>query len=212
MANHIVTDPEPTVPRLESCALGDNRIRRKSDDCTERADRRRNAKASVTNDRRTQVANTHQQSQEHPHHLPRSGRIGFRRARTGRNRYRRPGWPIARRCHHQPTAGAGLPGHREPRRHRCGGPVHAQRGSPWPDVLAHRFRCTWRRRRPRHHSDQQDRLRRRHVLTSDPETHVGRPQWGDPEPNDSQTRLRVTRQVFRYGLGRDAIPPILLTA
>jgi hypothetical protein len=111
-----------------------------------------------------------------PH--PRSGRIGFRRSRTGRKRYRRSVWPIARRYHGQPTGGAGLQCHREPRRHRCGG-LHAQRGSPWPDVRAHRLRCTWSRRRPCHNGDQQDGLRRRRMLRPDPNTYAGRPQWED---------------------------------
>ena len=37
-------------------------------------------------------------------------------------------------------------------------------------------------RRPCHLGDQQDRLRRRHLLTPDPRIHVGRPQWATPGP------------------------------
>ena len=148
-----------------------------------------NAKASVTHDRRTQAANAHQLSHEHQKGTKMKnilltsldrGRTGIGRARTGRNRFRRPVGPIARRCHGQPTAGAGLQGHRQPRRLRCGEPVHAQRGSPWPDLLADRLRCARSPRRPCHLGDQQDRLRRRHLLTPDPRIHLGRPQWETP--------------------------------
>jgi hypothetical protein len=147
------------------------------------------------------------ESEEDRHPHPRSRRIGFRRARTGRKRYRRSVWPIARRCHHQPTAGAGLQCHREPRRHRCGG-LHAQRGSSWPDVFAHRLRCTWSRRRPCHHGDKQDGLCRHRLLRPDPSTHA--PTMGRPAANDGYSRWLVARHVFPLGLRRYATPPILL--
>ena len=105
-----------------------------------------------------------------------------RRAGTGRNRYCRPVRPIVRRWDGQPTAGAGFQCHREPGRQRCGGPVHAQRGSPWSDIFADRLRCAWSPRRPCHFGDQQDRLRRRHLLTPDPGIHIGRPRWVTPGP------------------------------
>jgi hypothetical protein len=41
-------------------------------------------------------------------HLSHSGRIGIRRARTRRNRYRCPDRPTAGRCHGQPTAAQGF--------------------------------------------------------------------------------------------------------
>ena len=43
--------------------------------------------------------------------------------------------------------------------------VHCHRSSSRTDVFTHRLRCAWSQPRPRHDRDDQDRLRRRHVLT-----------------------------------------------
>ena len=93
----------------------------------------------------------------------------------------------------------------EPGRLRCGEPVHAQRGSPWPDVLADRLRCAWSQRRPCHHRDQQDRLRRRHLLR--PPVGEGRPsdhgganarhrRGAGPRPPTAAERERLLRDAY----------------
>lgn len=67
--------------------------------------------------------------------------------------------------HCQPAKVPGLPRRRQPCRHRPAGPMHDPSGTAGPNVLAHRLGSSRLPQRCHHHRDEQDRLRRRGLLS-----------------------------------------------